>query len=118
MGDLSEHFDRKEFACQCGCGFDSVNPELITVLEDVRMFFKSSVHINSGCRCKKHNAKVGGEPNSQHILGNAADIVVKGIKESEVASYLEKKYPNKYGIGRYKGRTHIDVRQKKARWKR
>ena len=32
------------------------------------------VRVNSGCRCRSHNAKVGGVPNSQHIQGYAADL--------------------------------------------
>ena len=117
MSDLSEHFSRSEFACRCGCGFDSISPELITVLEDVRMHFGAPVKINSGCRCEKHNAKVGGVPNSQHVQGIAADIVVIGINTNRVADYLERKYPDRYGVGRYSSFTHIDVRQAKARWR-
>ena len=32
------------------------------------------LYINSGYRCPMHNAAVGGFSNSQHKLGNAADI--------------------------------------------
>ena len=32
------------------------------------------VRVNSGCRCAKHNAKVGGVKNSKHTLGLAADL--------------------------------------------
>lgn len=114
---LSEHFDSTEFACKCGCGFDKIDPKLIEVLEDVREFYGQPIKINSGCRCDVHNARVGGVRNGPHTKGIAADIVVKGVDEVEVADYLEEKYPDKFGIGRYVGRTHIDVREKKARWK-
>ena len=117
MGNFSEHFSKSEFACHCGCGFDSVSPELVSVLEDVRTHFDAPVKINSGCRCEKHNAKVGGVPNSQHVQGIAADIVVTGINNNRVADYLEGKYPDRCGIGRYSSFTHIDVRQAKARWR-
>ncbi|MBL5899944.1 serine/threonine protein kinase [Lelliottia amnigena] len=117
MSNLSEHFSIGEFTCRCGCGFDSISPELITVLEDVRMHFGAPVKINSGCRCEKHNAKVGGVPNSQHVQGIAADIVVSGRTSALVADYLERKYPDRYGVGRYSSFTHIDVRQAKARWR-
>jgi len=53
---LSKHFYRDEFACQCGCGFDTVDHELVKILEDVRKTFNAPVHISSGCRCEKHNA--------------------------------------------------------------
>ena len=117
MGDLSRNFSRYEFACKCGCGFDFVDAELIKVLEQVRFHFdKSPITITSGCRCETHNQKVGGSAYSKHIKGIAADFKVKGVHADEVASYLERTYPDKYGIGRYKGRTHIDIRKSKARW--
>ena len=39
MGDLSENFSRHEFACKCGCGNDTVDAELIRVLQSVRARF-------------------------------------------------------------------------------
>lgn len=117
MGDLSQHFSRHEFACHCGCGFDAISPELITVLEDARQHFGVPVTVNSGCRCPAHNKKVGGVPDSQHVRGIAADIVVSGRTPALVADYLERAYPDTYGIGRYSGFTHIDVRETCARWR-
>ena len=118
MGDLSEHFNRSEFSCKCGCGQDTVDAELIRVLEDLRQSLRGAIMINSGCRCERHNASEGGSPGSQHIRGKAADIVVSGVDADTVAECLEDKYPGKYGIGRYPGRTHIDVRSgPPARWK-
>lgn len=116
MMNISQHFRRSEFACRCGCGFDDVNLKLIEVLEDVRNHFNAPVYINSGCRCPQHNQTVGGKQNSQHVLGNAADIKVKGFTPKEVADYLASKYQDKFGIGRYKTFTHIDVRAITACW--
>lgn len=117
MGDLSKDFSRSEFACPDGCGFDTVDTETLAVLQDVRDHFGRQVHIDSGCRCEKHNAKVGGVPNSQHKLGRAADIRVEGFPPESVHDYLDKKYPNKYGLGKYKTFTHIDTRSTgPARW--
>ena len=116
MGDLSRNFSKHEFACKCGCGFDNVSSELIGVLEEVREYFSKPIKINSGCRCAKHNAKEGGSKDSEHVKGTAADIVVEGIHADKVHEYFIKRYPDKYGIGKYVGRTHIDVRKTKARW--
>lgn len=113
---LSEHFTSEEFACKCGCGFNMVDPELIAVLEDVRSFFGVPVHINSGCRCKKHNEKEGGAKDSKHTYGLAADIVVKDTLPEKVYVYLDNKYPKKYGLGLYKTWTHVDVRT--VRWRK
>lgn len=114
--NISEHFRRSEFACHCGCGFAAVDAELLKVLEDVRCHFNAKVKITSGCRCKSHNSRVGGASKSKHVFGIAADIKVDGTSPVNVAKYLKKKYPKKYGIGVYKSWTHIDVRSNKARW--
>jgi len=117
LNDLSENFSRSEFRCKCGCGFDTVDAELIWVLEDLRRcFMDRAVIVHSGCRCKLRNALVGGSPNSQHMAGKAADIHIDGIDPAMVAECLEDRYPGKYGIGRYQTFTHIDVRPGPARW--
>lgn len=119
MGDLSAHFDRREFRCRCNkCDFDTVDHELTLVLEALHDHFNSPIRINSGCRCPAQNAIEGGAPSSQHLRGKAADVVVAGVSPETVANYLEAAYPTRYGIGRYpkKGFTHIDVRPEKARW--
>lgn len=118
MGDISIYFDRSEFACNCGCGFDTVDSQTLDVLEDVRIHFDAPVKINSGCRCKGWNEQVGGDPDSYHTWGRAADIVVEGISPSKVADYLEK-YPLEAsgGVGRYDTFTHVDTRTDgPARW--
>lgn len=111
------HFTRQEFACKCGCGFDAVDAELVEVLEQLRANFNGQpVTITSACRCDKHNRHVGGASGSIHKLGKAADIQVAGIKPVQVGDYLEQKYSGRYGIGRYRSFTHIDVRSGPARW--
>lgn len=129
---ISEHFSRNEFKCKCGqCGKDVVDKELNEVLEDLHFYLSTKyigqriyIEITSGNRCPAHNVEVGGEPLSQHLLGKAADI--KGwfkwqqnqLDPDEIYVYLDRMYPNKYGIGRYDAFTHIDVRKHPARWDR
>lgn len=116
MGDISPNFNRSEFACRDGCGFDTVDVELIEVLQGLREHFNRPVFVTSGCRCEMRNVLSGGSKNSQHLIGRAADIVVNGHKAHEVYDYLDKLYPDQYGIGRYDHWTHIDTRNEKARW--
>ena len=116
MGDISKNFSRHEFKCGCGCGFATADVELIKVLEDVRNFFNSSITINSGSRCISHNHMEGGSTKSKHVQGMAADIVVKDMDSNTVYEYLDHQYKEKYGIGKYVGRTHIDVRKERVRW--
>ena len=113
---ISNHFDSAEFACKCGCGFDTVSIELLDVLEDLRQVWDQPIKINSGCRCEKHNESVGGTPGSYHTKGMAADIVVCGVSPAKVYQYLTGKYPDKYGIGLYINRVHVDVQKLKHRW--
>ena len=115
MGDLSPNFSRSEFKCPC-CGFQTVDVDLLAILEVLRHKFKQPVTINSACRCDEHNNKIGGSYGSKHKQGIAADIVVKDISPSTIYVYLDEMYPSTFGIGRYKDFTHIDVRAKKARW--
>lgn len=90
--------------------------ELLEVLEDVRSHFGDlPVVVNSGYRCPTHNKNVGGAKKSQHLLGTAADIVVKGVRPSDVYRYLDPYHDG--GLGRYGTFTHIDVRGSgRARW--
>ena len=111
-----KYFSRVEFKCQCGCGFDVVDYELGEVLDELRDHYQVPVTINSGCRCKAHNEAIGGAYNSTHTLGKAADVVVHEVPSDDVYEYLCGKYPTTFGLGKYKGRIHIDVRSAKARW--
>lgn len=116
--DISTHFRRREFACQCGCGFDTVDLETLMLLEDIRTHFNAPVVINSGCRCAEHNRRVGGAVASQHLLGRAADIRVQGIEPAVVATYVETQHPGA-SVGRYATFTHVDTRTSgPARWER
>lgn len=119
-GDLSVHFNRRDFACHCGCGFGlgegEVSAELLTVLETLRAHFDSPVLIVEGCRCRHYNRVIGASPNSQHLTGRAADVRVIGATPAAVANWLERRYPAHYGIGRYDKWTHVDVGPQRRRW--
>lgn len=114
---VSENFTRAEFKCNCGrCDYDTIDCELIDVVQDVRTHFDRPVTITSGNRCPAYNKSVGGSTGSYHIRGRAADIVIAGISSAEVFAYLDSKYPNKYGLGKYDAFTHVDTRTGKGRW--
>ena len=113
---LSPHFSRSEFACNCGCGFNSVDTELLTILEIVRQHFDAPIKITNGCRCPARNKEVGGSKSSQHLVGRAADIQVEEVEPFEVQEYIDNMWPDQYGLGRYAVFTHIDSRSTKARW--
>ena len=116
-GEPTSHFQPTEFACHhCGqLPSSGMDPELIDLLENIRSHFGDKpVTINSGYRCPTHNADIGGATNSQHLYGTAADIVVSGVKPSEVYGWLDPWHEG--GLGSYDTFTHVDVRGSRARW--
>lgn len=117
----SPHFSRRELACRCGCVTPAaVQANLVKLaaqLEELRKLTGGPLHVNCAYRCKKHNAAVGGVPNSQHLVGIAADVSHKTLAPKAVADLAER-VPDFHngGIGRYPGFTHIDIRRGTARW--
>lgn len=53
---------------------DAVRELVLTVLQPLRDAWREPLHVNSGYRCPKLNAAVGGAATSQHVKGEAADI--------------------------------------------
>jgi uncharacterized protein YcbK (DUF882 family) len=129
MGDLTKNLSRHEFACRCGCGFDTVDVELAEALQNCVDHFSEEedaivrIDITGPNRCEKHNADVGGAPGSQHTKARAADFKLfnrttnKQIDPDRVANHLELEYSGRFGMGRYSNRTHFDTRTiGPARW--
>lgn len=103
-----KNFTRSEFACKCGCGFDTVDYKLVEYLDAIREHFDAKMTVNSGCRCKAHNTSINGAPKSLHLIGRAADVVVEGIPSAIVAALaIQMHIP---GVGEYATFTHIDTR--------
>lgn len=115
---LSENFYRHEFACNCGCGFDTIDTETLVVIQNLRDHFGVVVIVTSASRCVKYNKRIGGAKHSQHLVSRAVDFRIPGVSPKHAADYLEEKYKGKYGIGRYLNFTHIDTRKVPARWGR
>ena len=111
---IAPHFNRSEFACKCGCGFDTVDVLLVEALEAIRDYFGTAITPTSGCRCPTHNKAVNGAPNSQHLRGRAADIQVRDVALSKIADFAE---DLGLSVGRYNTFIHIDSRSgTPARW--
>ncbi len=90
---------------------------IASYLEDVRDFFGDPpITINSGYRPPGANKAVGGASNSQHLYGAAVDIVVSGIKPSEVYKRLNSWHGSKGGLASSSSFTHLDLRGYRARW--
>lgn len=113
---LSKDFRVREFRCKNGADPIFIDTALVELLQKIRDHFGAPITINSAYRTPEYNKKVGGSTYSQHQYGKAADIVVKGVKPSDVAAYAEQLMPSYGGVGRYATFVHVDVRDEKSRW--
>jgi len=111
---LSANFTVKEFACKDGNITVLIDTNLVEGLQKIRTHFGNPININSAYRTITHNKAVGGSPNSQHLQGKAADIVIAGVSPLAVAQYAES--IGMGGIGLYDGFTHVDSRDNKSKW--
>ena len=119
--DGIKYFKRSEFACKCGkyCnGYPAeIDMKMVKIADAIRERIRKPISVNSGLRCKTHNANVGGVSNSQHLYGTAADLGCPiGCTPSQMASIAEEIMGNTGGIGIYSWGIHIDTRSTKSRW--
>lgn len=109
-GKLTRDFKKSEFMCPCGkCDGGDMDDYFINKLQYMRDYCGFPFKILSGFRCKDHNTAIGGKPNSQHLNGNAADIVYHNGTElySLIAAAIRF---GMRGIGVNNGTIHVDTR--------
>lgn len=98
---ISDHFTleeltRSDVAVRRGIDNMPADPRVVValsalavhILEPIRTEF-GGFSPTSGYRCPELNAVVGGAPNSQHMEGQAADIVIPGLTRFELARWIE-----------------------------
>ena len=139
MGDISEHFSRSEYTCDCGnqgkkredgyCGGDlaAVDIELNNAHEAIRKRLglvvgeEVSILLSSGNRCQQHNDDIGGTPRSYHARGMGSDLKFKFKKTKEPVDIalcydaIDYLFPSRYGLKLYSNRVHFDIRSEKWR---
>lgn len=71
------HFTAHEVACRC-CDQVVFQPKALLMLDAMRKSFGAPVQCYSGTRCRKHNNRVGGAPQSKHLMGLAFDVAPSG----------------------------------------
>ena len=124
---LTNNFSKSEFDCKSGEDMPLEvleNVKLLAIqLQKIRDYAGAPIRINSAYRSEAHNKAIGGVKTSQHILGKAADITIDTFTPDEVVSIIENMLTNEMlggfyigGLGSYNTFTHIDIRDKKARW--
>lgn len=122
--DVSKNFKLEEFNCKDGTPVpDSMKEtigQLAAELEKIRKNVGKPIIINSGYRTKEYNTKIGGSPNSQHLLGKAADIRVKGMGSLLLWRVIKRMMDDglikQGGLGYYETFVHYDIRGTEARW--
>lgn len=65
------YFTKRELACR-HCGMVILAPGFAEKLLELRLAFGEAMTVNSACRCKEHNARVGGHPRSLHVCDDPA----------------------------------------------
>lgn len=107
-----KYFNRSEFRCKCGkCGGFPAEPdkELVQAAEKVRIHFGVPVNLNSGVRCKTHNANVGGVSGSRHLSGKAMDFRVSGQNAKTILAYVKTLPEIRYAYAIDGSSVHMDV---------
>lgn len=110
------YFRREEFRCKCSgkyCNGFPAEPaeETVKIADEIRRRAGVPITVNSGVRCVRHNAEVGGVANSNHLLGEAVDLHC-ALSPSELAGIAEEvtaqMIPGRGGIGIYPWGIHVD----------
>jgi uncharacterized protein YcbK (DUF882 family) len=68
------NFDMDDFNCPC-CGQNKMLDRTILMLQWARTEARIPFIITSGYRCEKHNKEIGGVTGSEHVRGEAVDIL-------------------------------------------
>lgn len=69
------YFSREELACR-HCGELSMNREFMDRLVNLRRAYARPMSITSGCRCRAHDAAIGGA--DVHPTGRGVDVAIAG----------------------------------------
>lgn len=115
------NFSPWEFRSRDGAEQLLLDERLLDSLQELRNTIRLPISVNSGYRTTEWNKAIGGERDSQHLRGRAADIVVPRLGVEDLAEWAAK-IPafRDGGIGTYpkRGFVHVDVRDGRARWER
>ena len=121
---MTKNFSKEEFDCNDGSEMPiNIYHNMVKVanqLQTLRDYIGKPIQVNSAWRSEEYNASIGGVKNSQHIMGRAADIVIKGMTPIEVSKIIEELISKgdmlQGGLGIYSSFVHYDIRGTKARW--
>ena len=110
MGDLSSHYNNRDFACRCPeCrGEYRVHLGLVGALEQIGAHFRKRVRILSAYWCDAYHEKQNKTKRSFHTKGKAAHIAIDGVSLQDLFKFAET-VPELRGVGLYPKDNFIQV---------
>lgn len=111
MGNLSEHFNDRDFICSCsGCQGQAyrIHMGLVGALEELGSVLHRRIRIVSAYYCDNYNDQIHAGKKSFHTQGKAAHIKVEGMPIEALFKMAEKIEPFR-GIIFYPGKDYIHV---------
>lgn len=84
-----------------GENIENLRALCVNVLQPLRDHFNLPVTVISGYRGANVNRAVGGRFNSQHLVGEAADIEIGGVSNADVWRYIVAELPYDQCIAEY-----------------
>lgn len=102
------YFDESEFRMGGLIVFDKMDTAFLVKLDTLRGRCGFPFILNSTYRSPEYNRSVGGSPNSQHLLGNAADIHCDDSRKR--ATLVKHALDLGLTVGVYKTFVHVDNR--------
>jgi hypothetical protein len=112
--DEIRYFTREEFRCKCGGRYCNGYParmreEVVRICDAARRHFGRPGHIISGLRCQIHNANEGGVANSQHMYGEACDLMIDGVSSDQLLAFILAKPGVRYAYKINGTNVHFDI---------
>ena len=92
---------------------NAISAVFMRMIQELRDVIKKPIVINSGYRQKDYNARIGGDKNSPHLYGWAADIQkIKGISDDDMVVLWKRRCIDNSQIGAinlYDDYYHLEI---------
>ena len=108
------YFTREEFRCKCGGQFCDGYPAemqeaVVKIADAARAHFGRPAQVISGLRCKQWNAHEGGVETSQHMYGEALDLMIEGVPAEELRKFVASQPGHRYSYCINSTNVHFDI---------